>query len=85
MIPAIALPVEQEYRQLVSLVARGRRPGPVELLLTLARLNRTAEEFLADVALLQRSLDGSVGDLPFLPPRPMPVALAGELLPNALG
>jgi hypothetical protein len=81
MIPAIALTVEQEYRQLVSLAARGRRPSPVELLCTLARLNRTAEEFLADVALLQRSLDGVPGDLY---QRNLD-ALVGELVPNAFG
>jgi len=81
MIPAIALPVEQEYRQLVSLVARGRRPSPVELLFTLARLDRTAEEFLADVALLKGSLDGVPGDLY---QRNLD-ALAGELLPNTVG
>jgi hypothetical protein len=53
----------------------------VELLFTLARLDRTAEEFLADVALLKGSLDGVPGDLY---QRNLD-ALAGELLPNTVG
>jgi hypothetical protein len=83
MLPAF--PVEQEYQPLVRLAARGQQFDPLELLCTLGRMNRSMEDFLRDVARLQRSLDGSAGDLPFPPPRSMPVALAGELLPNALG